>query len=431
MPVTVVVGTQWGDEGKGKITDYLAESADVVVRYQGGTNAGHTVKVGEEVYKFQLLPSGILREEKTCVIGNGVVVDPGVLLRELQDLNARGVTPATLRISERAHVIMPYHKVQDALEEKGKGKLAAGTTMRGIGPCYTDKVARYGIRMVDLLDAEALTEKLDVVVPLKQRLFKSLGGDETLSKADLLREHLDYGEALRDRIADTSVLVDDAIRAGKDVLLEGAQGTHLDIDHGVYPYGTSSNPVAGGASVGAGIGPTRIDSVIGIVKAYTSRVGTGPFPAELHEDPADRIREVGHEYGTVTGRPRRVGWLDQVMVRFSARVNGLTGLAVTRLDVLGGLDTVKMCTGYRADGKDVTEFPADMRLLARCEPVLEEHPGWPDLTEREWVEMAGRGYGALPETMRAYLDRLAEAVDVPVALISIGPSRAATIDVRA
>jgi adenylosuccinate synthase len=430
MPVTVVVGTQWGDEGKGKVTDYLAEDADIIVRFQGGTNAGHTVKVGDEVYKFQLLPSGILRPEKTCVIGNGVVVDPRALLRELAELDGRGVTPATLRISERAHVVMPYHKAQDALEEKGKGSLKAGTTMRGIGPCYTDKVARYGIRIVDLLNADALAEKLDVVVPLKEMLFKTLGGEETLSKADLLREHLDYGDALRDKVADTSVLIHEAIEAGKNVLLEGAQGTHLDIDHGVYPYGTSSNPVAGGAAVGAGIGPTRIDHVIGVVKAYTSRVGTGPFPCELEGDVAEHIREKGHEYGTVTGRPRRVGWLDLVMLRFSARVNGLTTLAVTRLDVLGGLETVEICRGYTVNGGAVDEFPADMRLLARCEPVLDEFPCWPDMSEREWIEIAGQGYDALPETVRGYLDHVAEMTGVPVGIISIGASRAATIDVR-
>src|SRR3989442_1302108 len=401
MPATVVVGAQFGDEGKGKIVDYLADRADVVVRFQGGANAGHTVQVGEQLYAFHLLPSGVLRKRSMNVIGNGVVIDPAQLLKEIEETRAHGHSVENLRISGRPHVVMPYHKIIDGLEEKLKGSLGAGTTLRGIGPSFEDKVRRFGIRMCDLVDPVALREKLETMVPIKQRLIDAYGGTERLDLEAIYKEEVEYGARLAPFVADTSVWLDAAIRRRKRMLFEGAQGTHLCIDHGIYPFGTSSDCVAGAASVGAGVGPQFLTDIVGVAKAFTSRVGTGPFPTEVEGDTAEYLRERGGgEYGTTTRRPRRVGWLDLVMLRMAVRVNGLVSLAVTKLDVLGGLDRIPVCVSYRFDGEAVKEFPASMRVLSRCEPVYREFKGWPDLTESAWIATAQKGKRALPEAMR-------------------------------
>ncbi len=430
MPGTVVLGTQFGDEGKGKVIDYLAEQADAVVRFHGGANAGHTVMVGEEKYAFHLVPSGILRPSTMNVIGNGVVLDPATLLQELDDLRKRGHRAENLRISDRAHVVMPYHKVQDRVEEDLKGKFKAGTTGRGIGPCYQDKVGRFGIRVADLLDPGALADKLETIVPIKQRLLAAYGSHDTIDAKAVVKEYAGYGERLRPYVTDTSVLLAGQLRAGKRVLFEGAHGTHLDIDHGIYPYGTSSNCVSAEAAIGSGLGPQAVDEVIGVVKAFTSRVGTGPFPTELQGPEAEYLRERGGgEYGTTTHRPRRVGWLDLVMLRLSARVNGLTGIAVTKLDVLGGVKRVKVCTAYTFADERMEEFPADMRLLSRAKPVYEEFEAWPDLPEKEWAAIAAKGFDALPEAVKAYLGAVSKAMGTPVRIASVGRSRAATMHV--
>jgi len=432
MPATVVVGLQFGDEGKGKIIDFLADRADVVVRFQGGANAGHTVQVGEELYKFHLLPSGVLRKRTLNVIGNGVVVDPAQVLAELEDLRRRGHEAPNLRISDRAHVVMPYHKILDGLEEKAKGGLSAGTTLRGIGPCFEDKVGRFGIRMVDLIDREVLRTKLDRIVPIKQMIIQALGGSDVLDLDAIYAEYSADGDKLEPYVADTSAILQGQLDREKRLLFEGAQGTHLCIDHGIYPYGTSSDCVAGAAAVGAGIGPTYLDGVIGVAKAFTSRVGTGPFPTELEGPVADHLREKGGgEYGTTTHRPRRVGWIDLVMLRMSVRVNGLSGLAVTKLDVLGGLDRVKACVGYTHRGKSVKEFPASMRILSECEPVYREFRGWPELSEDGWVRVARRGRRWFPPAMKKYIAFLEDQLRVPVRTVSVGRSRAATVGVGA
>ncbi len=428
MPATVAVGCQWGDEGKGKIIDFLADEADVVVRFQGGANAGHTVQVGSELYAFHLLPSGILRRRTLNVIGNGVVVEPAQLLKEIEEVRSRGHPAENLRISDRAHVVMPYHKIIDGLEEKLKGNLGAGTTLRGIGPCFEDKVGRFGIRMCDLVDPEVLRGKLEKTVPIKQRMIQALGGTDVLDLESLVADHVEYGQRLAPHVTDTSVLLDAALKRRKRVLFEGAQGTHICIDHGIYPFGTSSDCVAGAASVGAGVGPRQLQEILGVVKAFTSRVGTGPFPTEQEGDVATHLRETGGgEYGTTTRRPRRVGWIDLVMLRMSARVNGLTGMAVTKLDVLGGLGRVKVCVAYRHDGRTLRDFPASMKVLSACEPVYREFRAWPALTEEEWIRVAKKGKRALPETLRKYVGFLESQLRVPVRIASVGRSRAATM----
>ncbi len=427
MAGRIVLGTQFGDEGKGKITDYCAETANLIVRFQGGNNAGHTVKIGEEVYKFHLLPSGVLRREKLAVIGNGLVVDPTVLLKEVGELRNRGYEVDNLRISDRAHVIMPYHKIIDGLEEQLKGKMKAGTTMRGIGPCYTDKVGRWGIRIVDLIDRQVLKEKLDVIVPIKQRIIDAFGGSDRLDTEAIWEEYAGYGGEIKDFVVDASVLINDVLNKGEEVLFEGAQGTHLCIDFGIYPFGTSSDCTAGAALTGTGVGIGKIQDVVGVMKAYTSRVGTGPFPTELEDEIGEHLRDKGGEYGTTTGRPRRCGWLDSVMVRYSARINALTSLAVTKIDVLGGLDKIKVCTEYDYNGQILTEFPASMKVLSECKPRYKEFDGWEDHTDEEWTGIAGHGYEALPEEMKTYLDFIEEEMGVPVGIISIGPARDQTI----
>lgn len=428
MPGTVVVGLQYGDEGKGKIIDSLADRADAVVRFQGGANAGHTVQVGEDLYAFHLLPSGVLRRRTMNLIAAGVVVEPGQLLKEIDDTRARGHPVTNLRISDRAHVVMPYHKILDGLEEKLKGNLAAGTTLRGIGPAFEDKVGRFGIRMCDLIDPDVLRAKLETIVPIKQRLIGAYNGTERLDLETIVREHVAYGERLAPFVTDTAAWLDAALKRKKRILFEGAQGTHLCIDHGIYPFGTSSDCVAGTASVGAGVGPQHLSDILGVAKAFTSRVGAGPFPTEQEGEIADHLRERGGgEYGTTTHRPRRVGWLDLVMLRMSVRVNGLTGLAVTKLDVLAGLDRVKVCVGYRADGAAVKEFPASMRILSACEPVYREFRGWPERSEPEWIATARKGKRALPDAARKYLAFIETHLKTPIRIASVGRSRAATI----
>lgn len=415
-----VVGTQWGDEGKGKITDFLAEKADVIVRYQGGANAGHTITVGQEVYKFHTIPSGILYPNKTCIIGNGVVVDPMVLVREISALQERGVSLSGLKISDRAHLIMPYHRRLDELEEEERGLKQIGTTLRGIGPAYMDKIARLGIRVVDLLDEVAFQEKLTYVLKLKNRLLSQVYDAEGFSVPAVMDEFRAYRPLLCPMVADASLLLDQAGREGKNILLEGAQGTMLDLDHGTYPFVTSSNPVAGGGAVGSGIGPGAITSVVGIAKAYTTRVGGGPFPTEISNATGDLIRQKGKEYGTTTGRPRRIGWLDAVVLKHARRVNNLNYLAVTLLDVLTGIDPLKICVGYRYQGKILTHIPANLALLQECSPEYMELPGWQ--TDLSQVEK----YADFPWQARQYIEEVEKQSGVPAALVSVGPGRKQT-----
>lgn len=421
MPSCVVVGSQWGDEGKGKITDLLAEQADVVVRYQGGNNAGHTVVIGEKTFKLHLIPSGILSPGTVCVIGNGVVIDPGVLVEEMEYLERSGIDISRLHISERAHVIMPYHKLLDRLEEESRGERKLGTTGRGVGPCYVDKVGRAGIRMIEFIRPAELKNRLQEILPQKNQLLRSVYRHEGFSVEQIMDEMESYGKRLKDLVTDTSLLLDKAVRSGQKVLFEGAQGTFLDIDHGTYPFVTSSSPTAGGVATGSGIGPKAIDNVLGVTKAYTTRVGEGPFPSELVDATGDYIRERGHEYGTTTGRPRRCGWLDTVMLRYAVRVNGLNGLALNCLDVLDGLGTIRICTGYRRNGRELAGFPASFRVLEECEPVWEELPGWngPIGEARTWQD--------LPENARRYVQRVAELADIPVWIVSVGPRREQTV----
>lgn len=423
MATLVVVGTQWGDEGKGKITDYLAEKADVVARYQGGNNAGHTISIDGKVFKLHLIPSGIFYPEKICVIGNGMVVNPKALVAELNYLKDNGVSTANLRISDRAHVVMPYHIRLDELEEESKGANKIGTTRKGIGPAYMDKAARIGIRIVDLLDAEEFAEKLKRNLADKNRIFEKLFDADGFTFEEIYNEFLTYADIIRPYVADTSVVLNNAIDEGKDILFEGAQASMLDIDQGTYPYVTSSNPVAGGVTIGAGVGPTKINKVIGVVKAYSTRVGDGPFPTELLDETGNFIREQGHEYGTTTGRPRRVGWFDALVVRHARRVSGLDGMALTRLDILTGLKELKICTGYRLNGQELQEFPTGLKELAKCEPIFETLAGWDeDITQV-------RKYEDLPQNARAYIEKIAEVTAVPLAIFSVGPNRDQTIPV--
>lgn len=376
MSSVVVVGTQWGDEGKGKITDFLSENAEVIARYQGGNNAGHTIKFDGVTYKLHLIPSGIFYKEKTCVIGNGMVVDPKALVTELAYLHERNVSTDNLRISNRAHVILPYHLKLDEVEEERKGANKIGTTKKGIGPAYMDKAARVGIRIADLLDREVFEEKLARNLEEKNRLLEKMYDTEGFKIEDILDEYYEYGQQVKKYVVDTSVVLNDALDEGRRVLFEGAQGVMLDIDQGTYPFVTSSNPVAGGVTIGSGVGPTKIQHVVGVSKAYTTRVGDGPFPTELHDEIGDQIREVGREYGTTTGRPRRVGWFDSVVVRHARRVSGITDLSLNSIDVLTGIEKLKICVAYKLNGEITEEFPASLNELAKCEPVYEEMPGW-------------------------------------------------------
>ena len=423
MSSFIVLGAQWGDEGKGKMTDYLAERADVVVRFQGGNNAGHTVEVLDKQYKLHLIPSGILNSNKLNVLGNGVVIDPKALFEEIEYLEDLGVnvTPENFIISDRAQVIMPYHKVLDSLKEKARGKNDIGTTGKGIGPCYTDKAERCGIRVCDLMHKEVFKEKLMENMEAKNLMITKLYDGEALNFETIYEEYLAFAERMRPFVADASVRVYDSIKAGKDVLFEGAQGTLLDIDYGTYPFVTSSNTIAGGVCTGAGIGPTMIDSAVGIVKAYTTRVGKGPFPTELNNEMGEWIREKGHEYGVTTGRARRCGWLDLVILKTSARISGLTSFAVTKIDTLAGLEKLKVCVGYKFNDKVIDYFPASLEDLALCEPVYEEFDGW-DETVAEV-----RTHDDLPENAKKYLKRIQEFTDVRISIVGVGPRRDQTI----
>jgi len=421
MSTVVVIGAQWGDEGKGKVTDFLARDADIVVRYQGGNNAGHTVVADGQEYKLHLIPSGILYPEKLCLIGNGVVLDPEVFLGEIDNLAARGISSANLKISPRAHVIMPYHRRLDAVDEERRGVNKIGTTGRGIGPAYTDKASRVGIRMADLVDPESLAERLKISLEQKNEILEKIYGAEGFLFDEVYSTYSRYGRRLAGYVADVSVLVSEAVERGRNVLFEGAQGTLLDIDHGTYPYVTSSHPVAAAACLGAGVGPTKINKVMGVAKAYITRVGEGPFPTELNDGTGEYLRQKGHEFGTTTGRPRRCGWFDSVIARYAARINGLDYLAITKLDVLTGLSSIMVCTGYRYSGEIITEFPATLKDLALCQPIYEEMPGWSeDIT-------GARKFSDLPVNTRNYLERISQLSGVPVALIGVGPGRDQTM----
>ncbi len=426
MAVVVVVGTQWGDEGKGKVIDLLTERADLVGRFQGGANAGHTIVVEGRQFILHLIPSGVLHPGKRCLIGNGVVVEPKVLLEEIDRLRSHGVEvgPERLTLSERAQVIMPYHRAIDCGREERKGKGRLGTTGRGIGPCYEDKVARSGIRAADLLDARRLREKLLARMEEKNFYLDQCLRCDRLDPEDVWREYAAYGERLAPYVANVSLIVDEAVRAGRNVLLEGAQGTHLDVDHGTYPFVTSSNTVAGAACAGIGLGPTRIDHVVGLVKAYTTRVGAGPFVTELTDEVGEAIQSRGAEFGATTGRRRRCGWLDAVLLRESVRLSGVGSLAVTKLDVLCGLPRLKVCTAYELDGRRLATMPPEADDLARCRPVYEELAGWE-------ADISGaRKMAELPEAARAYLARIEELCGVPLSVVSVGPARDQTIVLR-
>lgn len=420
MSSIVVVGTQWGDEGKGKITDFLAEQADVIARFSGGNNAGHTIQFGGETYKLHLVPSGIFYKDKLAVIGNGVVVDPVALLKELDGLNERGISTDNLRISNRAQVILPYHLAQDEYEERRRGDNKIGTTKKGIGPAYVDKAQRIGIRMADLLEKETFERRLKENIEYKNACFKGMFNETCLTFDEIFDEYYAAGQRLKDYVTDTAKILDDAKVADEKVLFEGAQGVMLDIDHGTYPFVTSSNPVAGNVTVGTGVGPTSVSKVIGVCKSYTSRVGDGPFPTELFDEDGHHIREVGREYGTTTGRPRRVGWFDSVVLRHSRRVSGITDLSINSIDVLTGLDTVKICTAYELDGEKITEYPANLDQLRRCKPIFEELPGWTE-------DITGcRSLDELPENARNYLERISELCGVHISIFSVGPDREQT-----
>ncbi|MBE9080360.1 adenylosuccinate synthase [Romeria aff. gracilis LEGE 07310] len=424
MANVIVIGAQWGDEGKGKITDLLSKSADLVVRYQGGVNAGHTVVVDDQTFKLHLIPSGILYPKTECVIGGGTVIDPKELIGELDQLKALNISADKLYISETAHVTMPYHRLIDQAAEERRGSKKIGTTRRGIGPTYADKSERTGIRMVDLMDLDALREQLEWTVNHKNVVLEKLYDLAPLKASDVVDEYTAYAERLRPHIIDSSLHIYKAIQQRKNVLFEGAQGTLLDLDHGTYPYVTSSNPVAGGACIGSGIGPTVIDRVIGVAKAYTTRVGEGPFPTELFGDMGERLCEIGAEFGTTTGRRRRCGWFDAVVGRYAVRINGLDCLAITKLDVLDSLDEIKVCVAYDLDGERCRELPGSARRFGQCRPIYETLPGWNQSTAD------CRSLADLPQQALDYLEFLAQLMEVPIAIVSLGASRAQTIIVE-
>jgi len=421
MTVTLVIGTQWGDEGKGKVVDYYSKNADYVVRFQGGNNAGHTIKVGEEVYKLHVVPSGVIQGKKG-IIGNGVVIDPEILLQEIDELIQRGKKPKLL-ISDRANIIMPYHKILDGAEEQYLGDKKIGTTKRGIGPCYSDKVARTGIRAIDLTDQETLHRLLGHILPLKQKMIDIYGIKTKLDEKDILETYSSFGKRLRPYITTTHIELNNAIHKKKNILLEGAQGTMLDVEYGTYPYTTSSHTIAGGSTIGAGIGPRTINKIIGIVKAYTTRVGEGPLPTELLDKTGQHLQQVGHEVGTTTSRPRRCGWLDLVVVRHSCLISGVTHLAITKLDVLNGLPEIKICTSYSLNGKNIDYFPARIEDVVVCKPVYKTFKGW------TMMNPSSAKFSDLPKEAQSYLRFIEKETGVKIRLISIGPGRNETIEV--
>jgi len=423
MKVTVLVGSQWGDEGKGKIVDLLSENYDIVTRYQGGANAGHTVVIGDKQYVLHLIPSGILRENVTCVIGNGVVIDPTALLEEIELLEKNNIkVEGRLFISHNAHLIMPYHKLLDSISESGENKI--GTTGRGIGPCYIDKYARKGIKIVDLLNRKTLEEKIRENLKEKNNLLKKVYDREELDVEEIIKQYVEFDKAIDKYIKDVPAYLNNAISEGKSILLEGAQGALLDVDQGTYPFVTSSSPTSGGACIGTGIPPTKIDNVIGIVKAYTTRVGNGPFPTELTDEDGEMLRKIGCEYGATTGRPRRCGWFDAFLVRYSAMINGIDSVAITKLDVLSGFDEIKICTGYNLNGKVLKSFPTDAERLSSVTPIYKTLPGWKsDISSCE-------SYSVLPDKTREYLSFIAKEAGIRIQIISIGPKRQQTFFVE-
>ncbi len=423
MANVIIVGMQWGDEGKGKIVDLLTEYADVVVRFQGGNNAGHTVVVGQETMILHLIPSGALNRDKKCVIGNGVVIDPQVLIGEIDELRKRGHfrDDEQLMISEDAHLIMPYHRRIDVARERMKGEAKIGTTGRGIGPAYEDKIGREGIRFGDLLEEKTFREKLETILSSKNHYLNTCLNDQGFELEAVFQEYKGFGKRLKKYGGNTSVFLHQQMKLGRHILFEGAQGTHLDVDHGTYPFVTSSNTVAGGACTGAGVGPTEITEVIGVAKAYTTRVGEGPFPTELKDEIGERIRERGREFGATTGRPRRCGWLDIALLRDAIRLNGLTGIALTKMDVLGQFETIRICTGYKYRGRHLAEVPSQVKILRDCEPVYEECRGWQ-------AELRGaREFQGLPTRAQDYVRRIEELTEAEVILVSVGEKRAETI----
>jgi len=420
MTVNLVIGTQWGDEGKGKVVDYYSKDADYVVRFQGGNNAGHTIKVGDEVYKLHVTPSGVI-QGKIGVIGNGVVIDPEILIKEIDELKKRGIKPKLL-ISDRANIIMPYHKILDGAEETFLGDKKIGTTKRGIGPCYSDKISRNGVRAIDLLNKESLSKKLDIVLQIKQRIFKAYDITETLDKKQILEKYLGFGKDLKEYISRTHVELNKAIQTNKNILFEGAQGSMLDVDFGTYPFTTSSHTISGGSNIGTGIGPKNLNDIIGIVKAYTTRVGGGPMPTELFDKTGKYLQDKGHEFGTTTSRPRRCGWLDLVVVKHSCMLSGVTKLAITKLDVLGGLDKMKICTKYKLNDEEIDYFPADINDVEKCKPIYQEFKGWKEIKDAKKLS-------DLPKEAQEYLKFIEKETGVPISLVSIGPGRKETMEV--
>ncbi|GAW67747.1 adenylosuccinate synthetase [Geoanaerobacter pelophilus] len=426
MANVVVIGAQWGDEGKGKVVDIYTEFADDVVRYQGGNNAGHTLVVGDEKVILHLIPSGILHDGKRCVIGNGVVLDPEVFIMEITKLKANGYLKddKMLLLSEALHIIMPYHKRIDIARERKSGAKKIGTTGRGIGPAYEDKIGRRGIRLMDLLDEKTFTRKVKEVLEEKNLILTQLLGDQPFTFEEIYEEYMKYAETLRKYAADTSLILHQEIKAGKSLLFEGAQGTLLDVDHGTYPYVTSSSTCSGGACTGSGVSPREIHEVIGISKAYATRVGSGPFPTELEDETGEQLRQAGREFGSTTGRPRRTGWYDALVARYAVRVNGLSGIAITKLDVLSGQETVKICTAYNYKGEVLTEVPANLEVMEQCTPIYEELPGWND-------DITGaKSMDELPKNARDYVARVEQLSGAPVVLVSVGPRRDETIVLR-
>lgn len=424
MTAVAVVGSQWGDEGKGKITDFLSKDASYAVRSNGGNNAGHTIEIDNQTFKMRLTPSGIFASKKGAVIGNGVVINPQVLLGELENLEENGIDTSNLKISNRAHVIMPYHVKLDEYQEEAKGANKIGTTKNGIGPAYMDKASRIGIRVCDLLEKDTFAEKLRINLKEKNELFTKIYKKPAFEFGDIFDKYYEYGQKMKKYVTDTSVLVNDALDHDEKVLFEGAQGTMLDLDEGTYPFVTSSNSISGGITSGAGVGANRLHTVIGVCKAYTTRVGAGPFPTELLDDTGDRIREIAHEYGTVTGRPRRVGWFDSVALRHAKRVSGINGLSLNLLDIFSGFDSVKIATAYELDGKTIDYYPASLKELERCHPIYEELPAWKeDITRtKTWDD--------LPENAQKFLNRVSELVGIPLVTVSVGPEREQTIVLR-
>ena len=421
MTAVAVVGSQWGDEGKGKITDFLSNEAAYTVRSNGGNNAGHTIEINGQGFKMRLIPSGIFASKEGAVIGNGVVINPEVLFSELETLAEKGIDTSKLKISNRAHIIMPYHIKQDEYQEEAKGDQKIGTTKNGIGPAYMDKASRIGIRVCDLLEKDTFAAKLRANLEQKNEVFTKIYGKPALKFEDIFDKYFEYGQKMKKYVTDTSVLVNDALDNDKKVLFEGAQGIMLDIDEGTYPFVTSSNTISGGIASGIGVGANRVKSVIGVCKAYTTRVGAGPFPTELLDETGDRIRETAHEYGTVTGRPRRVGWFDSVALRHAKRVSGINGLSLNLLDIFSGFDTIKIATAYELDGQKIDYYPASLKELDRCQPVYEELPAWKeDIT-------GAKTWSDLPENAQKFLNRVSELVGIPLVTVSVGPDREQTI----